>query len=151
MDWMNVDNKILIVGGGISGITTALEAAETGYEVILIEKSPTLGGRVSGFHQYFPKMCPPTCGLEINYRRLRSSRKIEIHTLSEVKSISGEPGAFKVLVEKKPSYVNDKCVLCDHCTAVCPSERNNDFNYDMDQTKAIFLPCRNPHNCLNNC
>ena len=137
---MNVDNKILIIGGGISGITTALEAAETGYEVILIEKSPTLGGRISGFHQYFPKMCPPTCGLEINYRRLRSSRKIEVHTLSEVKSISGEPGAFKVLVEKKPSYVNDKCVLCDHCTAVCPSERNNDFNYDMDQTKAIFLP-----------
>ena len=105
--------KILVIGGGISGITTALEASETGYEVILIEKSPTLGGRISGFHQYFPKMCPPTCGLEINYRRLRSNKSIDIYTHSELKSISGDPGAFKVVVEKKPTYVNDQCEIND--------------------------------------
>ncbi|MEC9220202.1 MAG: FAD-dependent oxidoreductase, partial [SAR324 cluster bacterium] len=62
---MNDQGKILVIGGGISGITTALEASEVGRDVILVEKSPTLGGRVSGFHQYFPKLCPPTCGLEI--------------------------------------------------------------------------------------
>ena len=137
---MASSNKILVIGGGISGITTALEAAETGYEVILVEKNPTLGGRISGFHQYFPKMCPPTCGLEINYRRLRSNKSIDIYTFSELESISGDSGAYKVVVEKKPTYVNDQCVLCDHCTKVCPSERSNEFNYGMDKTKAIFLP-----------
>jgi len=71
---MKEQGKILVIGGGISGITTAIEASEVGRDVILVEKSPTLGGRVSGFHQYFPKLCPPTCGLEINYRRLRANR-----------------------------------------------------------------------------
>ena len=132
--------KILVIGGGISGITTALEASEIGKDVILIEKSPTLGGRVSGFHQYFPKLCPPTCGIEINYRRLRSNSHVQIHTNSEVLSVSGEAGNFKVKIRKNPTFVNEKCVACDHCTAVCPSDRLNDFNEGMDKTKAIFLP-----------
>ncbi len=58
---------ILVVGGGIAGITAAVEAAETGYDVILLERGPTLGGRVAQLHRYFPKLCPPTCGLEINF------------------------------------------------------------------------------------
>ena len=73
---MKEKGKILVIGGGISGITTAIEASEVGRDVILVEKSPTLGGRVSGFHQYFPKLCPPTCGLEINYRRLRANPRM---------------------------------------------------------------------------
>ena len=70
---MTIDNaapaggSILVVGGGISGLTTTLEAAEVGYEVFLVEKNPSLGGRVAQLNQYFPKLCPPTCGLEINY------------------------------------------------------------------------------------
>ena len=87
---MKEQGKILVIGGGISGITTALEASEVGRDVILVEKSPTLGGRVSGFHQYFPKLCPPTCGLEINYRRLRANRHVQVYTNSEVLSVSGE-------------------------------------------------------------
>ena len=89
-------NPILVVGGGISGITTALEAAETGYDVVLVEKQPTLGGRVAGFHQYFPKLCPPTCGLEVNYQRLRRNRRIQIHTGTEVAAISGQAGEFSI-------------------------------------------------------
>ncbi len=62
--------SILVVGGGISGLTATLEAAEVGYEVFLVEQSPYLGGRVAQLKHYFPKLCPPTCGLEINFRRI---------------------------------------------------------------------------------
>ncbi|HPA48250.1 MAG TPA: FAD-dependent oxidoreductase, partial [bacterium] len=72
--------RILVIGGGISGITAAVEAAEVGYEVILVEKEPCLGGRVIRMHQYFPKMCPPACGLEINLRRIRQNPRITVYT-----------------------------------------------------------------------
>ena len=131
--------KILVIGGGISGITTALEAAEVGYEVLLVEKDPILGGRVSGFYQYFPKLCPPLCGLEINYKRLKSNPKIRTFVNSEVISISGDAGNYRVKIKTKPTYVNDKCVLCGKCTDVCPAERSNNFNYGIDTTKAVYL------------
>ena len=137
---MNNQGKILVIGGGISGVTTAIEASEVGKDVILVEKTPTLGGRVSGFHQYFPKLCPPTCGLEINYKRLRANPHVQVYTNSEVLSVTGDAGEFKVKVRKNPTFVNEKCVACDHCTDVCPSERSNDFNAGMDKTKSIFLP-----------
>jgi quinone-modifying oxidoreductase subunit QmoA len=138
------ENKgpILVVGGGISGITTALEAAETGYEVILIEKRPSLGGRVAGFHQYFPKLCPPTCGVEINYQRLRRNRRIQVHTNTQVGAISGQAGNFTVKLVKSPSYVSNKCVMCDKCTPVCPVDVASDHNYGMLNTKAIHMPHR---------
>ena len=137
---MNNQGKILVIGGGISGVTTAIEASEVGKDVILVEKTPTLGGRVSGFHQYFPKLCPPTCGLEINYKRLRANPHVQVYTNSEVLSVTGDAGEFKVKVRKNPTFVNEKCVACDNCTDVCPSERSNDFNAGMDKTKSIFLP-----------
>jgi quinone-modifying oxidoreductase subunit QmoA len=132
--------KILVIGGGISGMSTALEAAEVGYEVILVEKDPILGGRVSRFYQYFPKLCPPLCGLEINYKRLRPNPKIQTFVSSEVESISGNAGKYQVTIKVKPTYVNEKCVLCDKCAEVCSAERVNDFNYGIDKTKAAYMP-----------
>ena len=67
---------ILVVGGGIAGISAALEAAETGHDVVLIEKGPSLGGRVTKLNRYFPKLCHPTCGLEINYQRIRKNPQV---------------------------------------------------------------------------
>ncbi len=64
---------IVVVGGGIAGITAALEAAEAGYEVVILERGPYLGGRVAQLNKYFPKLCPPNCGLEINFQRIRNS------------------------------------------------------------------------------
>ena len=135
-------HPILVVGGGISGITTALEAAEAGYDAVLIEKGPSLGGRVAGFHQYFPKLCPPTCGLEVNYQRLRRNRKIQVHTGTEVASLSGEAGAFKVKLVKSPAYVNGNCVMCGKCTPACPVEIPSAHDYGMANVKAIHLPHR---------
>ncbi|MCK4361227.1 MAG: CoB--CoM heterodisulfide reductase iron-sulfur subunit A family protein [Bacteroidales bacterium] len=134
------ENKILVVGGGISGITTAIEVAEVGYEVVLIEKLPYLGGRVVKMNQYFPKLCPPYCGLEINFRRIKQNPRITIFTSTIIENISGSKGNFTATLKTKPAFVNDNCTVCGECEKVCPVERTNEFNYEMDKTKAIYLP-----------
>jgi quinone-modifying oxidoreductase subunit QmoA len=134
------DRKILVIGGGMSGLTAALEAAEAGTQVVLVEKEPYLGGRVAQLHRYFPKLCPPTCGLEINFRRIRENPNITFYTLAEVTQISGAAGNFDVTVTVKPRYVNDRCVACNACAEACPEERVNTFNYGLDKTKAAYLP-----------
>jgi quinone-modifying oxidoreductase, subunit QmoA len=132
--------SVLVVGGGISGLTTALETAEVGYEVFLVEKNPYLGGRVAQLNQYFPKLCPPTCGLEINFRRIKDNPKIKVFTLAEVQKVEGTPGNYDVQIKLSPRYVNENCVACDECVKVCPAERKNDFNFGLDNSKAIYRP-----------
>lgn len=131
---------ILVVGGGISGITTAVEAAEVGYEATLIEKNPYLGGRVTQLNKYFPKLCPPNCGLEINFRRIKSNPRVKFYTLAEVEKISGTEGDYDVTIKLAPRFVNERCTACNACVEVCPVERPNEFNFGMDKTKAIYLP-----------
>jgi len=131
---------ILVIGGGIAGMTAAIETAEIGKHVILLEKLPSLGGRVAGTNQYFPKLCPPTCGLEINLKRIRSNPYIRVLTLAEVEKIDGNPGDFAVTVKMNPRFVNEKCTACGECEKVCEIERDDDFNYGLKKTKAIYLP-----------
>ena len=95
----NGKDAILVVGGGIAGITAACEAAEVGNNVILVEKEAFLGGRVITLHNYFPKLCPPTCGLEINFRRLRTNPRITVLTKAEVTKVAGARGDFDVTIE----------------------------------------------------
>ncbi len=138
---MNASNKkILIIGGGMSGLTAALEAAESGAQVVLVEKSPYLGGRVAQLNKYFPKLCPPTCGLEINFKRIKNNPDITFYTMTDVTQITGQEGDFNVTLNVRPRYVNDKCVACNKCAEVCPVERVNDFNYGLDNNKAAYLP-----------
>ncbi len=134
------DKTILVVGGGMSGMTTAIEAAETGYNTIIVERNPYLGGRVAQLYRYFPKLCPPYCGLEINFRRIKQNPKITFYPLSEVQEISGSEGNFTAKVKIHPRYVTEKCTACDACVVACPIERDNAFNFGMDKTKAIYLP-----------
>ncbi len=138
---MNANAKpILVIGGGIAGITAAVEAAEVGYRVVLVEKEAYLGGRVMRTYRYFPKMCPPTCGFEINVRRIRQNPRIVIHTLSTVEQISGTAGNFKATIKKRPRYVTGRSSLDDSVTEKLESERPNDFNFGMDTTKALYYP-----------
>jgi len=134
-----VNKSILVVGGGISGLTAAIEAAEVGFEVYIVEKNSYLGGKVTQINQYFPKLCPPNCGLEINFRRIRSNPNIRFFTMAEVEEITGQEGNFDVTVKINPQYVNDNCTACGKCVEVCPAERPNDFNYGLDKTKAVHM------------
>lgn len=129
----------LIIGGGISGITAAVELAEAGQEVVLIEKEPYLGGNVSRFNNYFPKLCPPACGLEINYRRIRSNPRISYYTGAEVRQIEGSEGDFRVIISVEARLINNMCTSCGKCAEVCPEKRTPVPGRDPEE-KAAYIP-----------
>jgi len=131
---------ILVVGGGISGMTSALEAAECGKQVVLVEKSPTLGGRTALLYRYFPKLCHPACGLEINLRRLKGNRKVRVLTLAEVTKIEGRRGDYRVTLRIAPRYVNENCTACGACADAVSTEIPNPWNYGLNRMKAAYLP-----------
>jgi len=132
--------RILVIGGGISGLTAAIEAAEAGADVTLVEKEAFIGGRVARSNLYFPKMCPPTCGLEINLRRVKTNPRIRTLPLSTVESLKGGPGNYTASIRKAPRFVNSKCTVCGACVDVCPADRPDAFNLGLSATKAIYLP-----------
>ncbi len=134
------NQTILVVGGGIAGMTAALEAAECGKQVILAEKTPTLGGRTSLLYRYFPKMCHPTCGLEINLKRIRSNPNVRVMTMTEVAAVSGSRGDYNVTLKIKPRYVNENCTACGDCGKAVSAEVPNPANYGLDKIKAAYLP-----------
>jgi quinone-modifying oxidoreductase, subunit QmoA len=134
------NQTILVVGGGISGMTAALEAAECGKEVILIEKNPSLGGRVAQLYKYFPKLCFPTCGMEINLRRIKSNRNIRVLTMTEVKAVSGAAGNYSVTLNLAPRYVKDSCTACGECGTAVSTEFDDEYNYGMSKRKGAYLP-----------
>ena len=141
---MSADNDkcVLVVGGGIGGMSAALEAAEAGQRALIVERGPSLGGRVAAMHKYFPKLCPPTCGLEINYRRIKANPRVQVMTNADVIKVDGKPGAYTATVNTRPRMVNDRCTACGDCVEPCPVERDDVFNYGLAKTKAIYLPQR---------
>ncbi len=136
----NKGNAILVIGGGMAGITAAIEAAEAGYQVYLVEREPYLGGRVVRINQYFPKLCPPTCGMEINFKRIKNNPRVLFYTMAEVVDVVGKEGDYQVKVKIRPRYVNDRCTCCGKCGEVCEKEIPNPFNYGMNTIKAAYLP-----------
>ncbi len=134
------NQTILVVGGGISGVTAALEAAECGKQVILVEKNPSLGGRVSQLYKYFPKLCFPTCGMEINLRRIKANRNLRVMTLAEVTAIEGAAGDYTATLKLSPRYVNDNCTACGDCAKVVEAEFDDEYNYGLSKRKGAYLP-----------
>ena len=134
------NETILVVGGGISGMTAALEAAECGKDVVLVEKNPSLGGRVSQLYKYFPKLCHPTCGMEINLRRIKANKHLRVLTLAEVDKVEGRAGDYTVTIRLRPRYVNENCTACGACADAVSTEIDNPFNYKLNKMKAAYLP-----------
>lgn len=134
---------VLVVGAGVAGLTAALETAETGHQVVLVEKEPVVGGRVVRFHQYFPKLCPPTCGLEINLRRLEQNPRIRILLETSVIRADRENGHWSVTLETAPAHVNERCTACGLCTEVCPAELRDRFNWNLREAPAVRRPFPN--------
>lgn len=139
-DIVATNQTILVVGGGISGMTAALEAAEVGKQVIVIEKSPSVGGRVTRLYKYFPKLCFPTCGQEINQRRMAANRNITVLTMAEVTDLQGEAGDYRATIKVSPRYVNENCTACGACGDAVQSEFDDAHNYDMSKHKGAYLP-----------
>jgi len=133
-------NSLLVIGGGIAGLTAAIEAAEAGCSVVLIEKSPFLGGRAIGFNLYFPKLCPPACGFDINFRRIKNNPRITVLTQAELEDLSGSAGNYEATVRVSPRFVTEACTLCGACVEACPAERPDDFNFGLSKTRAVYLP-----------
>jgi len=139
-DIVATNETILVVGGGISGMTAALEAAEYGKQVILVEKNPSIGGRVSQLYRYFPKLCHPTCGLEINLKRIRANRNLRVLTMTEVASVDGSAGNYSVTLKTTPRYVNENCTACGECANAVETEVNDPHNYNLGKHKVAYLP-----------
>ncbi|MDH3913054.1 MAG: CoB--CoM heterodisulfide reductase iron-sulfur subunit A family protein [Rhodospirillales bacterium] len=131
---------ILVVGGGISGVTAAVEAAEVGYEVVLLERGPVIGGRVAQLNRYFPKLCHPACGLEINFQRIRKNRKLKLFTMASVVAVDGRKGDYTVTVKTTPRYVNANCTACGACAEATEMEVPDPFNFGLSKVKAAYLP-----------
>ncbi|NDY42890.1 CoB--CoM heterodisulfide reductase iron-sulfur subunit A family protein [Dissulfurirhabdus thermomarina] len=135
-----MSGSVLVIGGGFSGLTAAVEAAEMGHDVYIVEGQSYLGGRVAQLNKYFPKLCPPTCGLEINFKRVKTSPRITFYTLAEVESVSGGPGNYEVRVRVNPRYTTPQCTSCEAGAAAATTEVPNEFNFGMDTRKPIYMP-----------
>ncbi len=134
------NQTILVVGGGIAGMTAALEAAECGKQVLLVEKTPTLGGRTAQLYRYFPKMCHPTCGMEINLKRIKGNPNVRVMTMTQVVAVDGRRGDYKVTLKISPRYVNENCTACRKCGEAVSAEIPDAYNYGLSKVKAAYLP-----------
>jgi len=137
---MNDSAPLMVVGAGISGVTAALEAAEAGREVILVERDPSIGGRVLRSHNYFPKLCPPSCGMELNTRRLERNPRVRVLTGTTVTMAERAGEGWSVTLRTDPAYVNSSCTVCDECAKVCPVTVPDPFNLGLGEVPAIRLP-----------
>ncbi|MDI6655031.1 MAG: CoB--CoM heterodisulfide reductase iron-sulfur subunit A family protein [Candidatus Hydrothermarchaeota archaeon] len=137
---VKVKKSTLVIGGGIAGIQAALDLADMGYEVILVEKTPSLGGKMAQLDKTFPTMDCSPCILTPKMVSVGRHPNIELLTYSEVKEVEGYVGNFRVKIEKKPKYVNKNCTACDLCAQVCPIEVPSEFNAGIGTRKAIYVP-----------
>jgi quinone-modifying oxidoreductase subunit QmoA len=133
-------SPLLVIGAGIAGVTAALEAAEMGSEVVLVEREPAIGGRVLRLTNYFPKLCPPSCGMEINTRRLERNPRIRVVTSAQVTGAQKTDSGWSVTVTRDPAYVTDVCTACGDCEKACDTMVPDPHNLEMSKVKAIRLP-----------
>ncbi|MBQ1931356.1 MAG: CoB--CoM heterodisulfide reductase iron-sulfur subunit A family protein, partial [Lachnospiraceae bacterium] len=137
-----VTKRALVIGGGIAGIQTAIDIADAGYEVDIVEKTPSIGGRMSQLDKTFPTLDCSACILTPKMVEANSHEKIHIYTYSEVEKVSGFVGDFTVDIRKKARSVDmTKCTGCGACMEKCPSKRTpSEFNRGLNNRSAIYTP-----------
>ena len=137
-----VTKRALVIGGGIAGIQTALDIADAGYDVDIVEKQPTIGGKMTQIDKTFPTLDCASCILTPKMVDCAQNEKVHIYAFSEVESVSGFVGNFTVKIRKKARYVDaTKCTGCGECVEKCPMKKvPNEFNLGLDNRKAIYIP-----------
>ena len=137
-----VTKRALVIGGGIAGIQTAIDIADAGYHVDIVEKTPSIGGRMSQLDNTFPTLDCSACILTPKMVEAAAHENITIHTYSEVEKVSGFVGNFTVDIRKKARYVDiNKCTGCGVCQEKCPSKKTpNEFNRGLNNRSAIYTP-----------
>ncbi len=137
-----VVKRALVIGGGIAGIQTALDIADAGYEVDIVEKKPTIGGKMAQIDKTFPTLDCAACILTPKMVDVAQHEKIHIYSYSEVESVKGFVGNFNVSIKKKARYVKeDICTGCGVCTEKCPQKKvPNEFNMGLDTRRAVYIP-----------
>jgi heterodisulfide reductase subunit A-like polyferredoxin len=133
--------NVLVVGGGVAGMQASLDLADRGFRVYLVEKTPSIGGRMSQLDKTFPTMDCSICILSPKMMDVSRRENITLLTYSEVKEVKGEPGNFKVKILKKPRFVDpEKCTGCGECTEVCTVTCPREFDMGLGTRKAIYRP-----------
>ena len=137
-----VTKRALVIGGGIAGIQTALDIAEAGFEVDIVEKQPTIGGKMAQLDKTFPTLDCAACILTPKMVDAAQNEKIKIFSYSEVAEVKGFVGNFRVKIRRKPRYVDEtKCTGCGLCTEKCPQKKvPNEFNMGLDTRHAVYIP-----------
>lgn len=136
-----VKRKALVIGGGIAGITAALELADAGIEVALIESKPSIGGHMAQLNKTFPTLDCSQCILTPKMVEVVNHPNIKLYAYSEVKNVEGSPGNYKVTIFMKPRGVDPtKCVSCGLCSEKCPASTINEFDEGLSKRKAIYKP-----------
>ena len=135
---VTINPQTLIVGGGIAGIQAALEIADSGHKVYLVEKESTIGGKMAKFDKTFPTLDCAACILTPKMVSVAQHENIELLTYSEVESVTGSIGNFTVKIRKKARYVKDNCTSCGECSQVCPVQAPNPFDENMSLRSAIY-------------
>ncbi len=138
---VSVIDKAMVIGGGVAGIQAALDLADMGFKTYMIEKQPTIGGRMAQLDKTFPTLDCSMCILAPKMVDVGKHDNIELISYAEVKKVDGYIGNFKVTVEKKPRYIDEElCVGCGSCVDVCPIEMPNYFDEAMGMVKAAYIP-----------
>jgi heterodisulfide reductase subunit A len=141
----------LVIGGGIAGMQAALDLSEQGYEVLLVERDPSIGGVMVGLNKVFPTLDCSSCICTPRMAEAAHHPRIQLQTWSEVQRVEPDGDGFRVEVLRKPRYVDeDKCLGCDECELVCPIDVPHEFDHGLGARRAVYVPHANaiPHKAV---
>jgi heterodisulfide reductase subunit A len=137
-----VTRRALVIGGGVAGIQAALDIADAGHEVVMVEREPSIGGKMAGLSETFPTLDCSQCILTPRMVEVGQHPRIKLYSYSEVEKVEGFIGNFKITIRQKARYVDiSKCTGCGECWNICPLKRNlSEFDYGMGMRPAIYIP-----------
>jgi len=139
--YISIEKKVLIIGGGIAGIQSAIDIAFAKYPVVIVEREPSIGGKMAQFDKTFPTLDCAACILTPKMVTVSQSKYVTIHTCSEIEEVSGHVGNFTVKIRKKARSVDlKKCAGCGACWNKCPAKTASQFDMKLGKRTAIYVP-----------